>query len=203
MVSRHINSCWCTQCRIYIRHGALKGSNTSKLHEELAWESLTDRRWYRRILHFYKTFKDLTPSYLKDIIPPLRRSLYDHQREVFHKFRCHSFSLIHSFIPDSIKSWNNIVSEFTWLSPVSKFNEALFSFFRPAKNSVFGIQNPTGVKKLFQLRLGFSQLKSHKKPKRLLIHPPISVFATMRLKIQDISFADALFFLFKGVCDGL
>ena len=50
--------------------GAWKGSNTSKLYEELGWESVTDRRWYRRLLHFYKIFKDLTPSYLKYIIPP-------------------------------------------------------------------------------------------------------------------------------------
>ena len=37
------------------------------------------------------------------------------------------------------------------------------SFIRPAKNSVFGIYNPTSIKKLFQLRLGISQLKSHNK----------------------------------------
>ena len=84
-------------------------------------------------------------------------------KEVFHEFRCHSFSLMHSFFPDCIKSWNNIGSEFTSLSPISKFKEALLSFIRPAKNSVFGIHNPTGIKKLFQLRLGLSQLKSHKK----------------------------------------
>ena len=78
------------------------GSNTCKSYGELGWESLTDRRWSRRLLHFYKIFKDLTQFYLKDIIPLLRRSLYDHQREVFHEFRCHSFSLMHSFFPDSI-----------------------------------------------------------------------------------------------------
>ena len=50
--------------------GAWKGSNTSKLYEELGWESLTDRRWYRRLLQFYKIINDLAPSYLKDIIPP-------------------------------------------------------------------------------------------------------------------------------------
>ena len=69
---------------------------------------------------------------------------------------------MHSFFLDSIKSWNNIGSEFTSLSPISKFKEALLSFIRPAKDSVFGIHNPTGIKKLFQLRLGLSQLKSHK-----------------------------------------
>ena len=45
--------------------GAWRGSNTSKLYEELGWESLTDRRWYRRLLQFYKIFHDFTPSYLK------------------------------------------------------------------------------------------------------------------------------------------
>ena len=64
--------------------GAWKGSNTSKLYEELGWESLTDRRWYRRLLQLYKIVDDLAPSYLKDIIPLLRRSLYGHPRYVAH-----------------------------------------------------------------------------------------------------------------------
>ena len=77
--------------------GAWKGSNTTKLYEELGWESLTDRRWYRRLLQFYKIINDLAPSYLKDIIPPLRRSLCGHPRHVFNEFRCHSFTFMHSF----------------------------------------------------------------------------------------------------------
>ena len=63
--------------------GAWKGSNTSKLCEELGWESLTGRWWYRRLLQFYKIVNDLAPSYLKDIIPPLRRSLDVHPRHIF------------------------------------------------------------------------------------------------------------------------
>ena len=151
--------------------GAWKGSNTSKLYEELGWGSLTDRRWYRRLLQFYKIINDLEPSYLKDIIPPLRRSLYGHPRHVFNEFRCHSFTFMHSFFPDSIKSWNNIGREFTSLSPISKFKEALLSVIRPAKKSVFAIHNPTGIKKLFQLRVGLTQLKSHRKNHNFLDTP--------------------------------
>ena len=101
--------------------GAREGSNTSKLCEELSWESLTSRRWYRRLIQFYKIVNDLAPSYLKDIIPPLRRSLDGNPRHVFHVIRCHSFTFMHSFLSDSIKSWNNIGGEFTSLSPISKF----------------------------------------------------------------------------------
>ena len=36
--------------------------------------------------NFYKIVNDLTPSYLKDIIPPLRRSLDGHQDTFFIKF---------------------------------------------------------------------------------------------------------------------
>ena len=151
--------------------GAWKGSNTSKLYEELGWESLTDRRWYRRLLQFYKIINDLAPSYLKDIIPPLRRSLYGHPRHVFNEFRCHSFTFMHSFFPDSIKSLNNISSEFTSLSPISKFKEALLSVIRPAKKSVFAIHNPTGIKKLCQLRVGLTQLNSHRKNHNFLDTP--------------------------------
>ena len=83
--------------------------------------------------------------------------------------RCYSwtslsfFSFMHSFFPDSIKSWNNIGNEFTSLSPISQFKRALLAFIRPVKKSVFGIHNPVGIKRLFQLRLGLSDLKRHKK----------------------------------------
>ena len=43
--------------------GAWKGSSRTKLYEELGWESLTDRRQMRRILHFYKIINNCTPQY--------------------------------------------------------------------------------------------------------------------------------------------
>ena len=77
--------------------GAWKGSNTSKLYEELGWESLTDRRWYRRLLHFYKIFYNLAPSYLKEFIPPLKRALYGRQRHFFHEILCRTDTFMNSF----------------------------------------------------------------------------------------------------------
>ena len=37
--------------------GAWQGSNRSKLYEELGWESITDRRWCRRILQIHNIKK--------------------------------------------------------------------------------------------------------------------------------------------------
>ena len=61
--------------------GAWKGSSTTKLYEELGWESLSDRRWLRRLCQFYKIQNELTPSYIKEPIPQPRMFLYGQRRE--------------------------------------------------------------------------------------------------------------------------
>ena len=47
-------------------NGAFQGSCRSKLYEEFGWESLSGRRWCRRILQIHKIVSDKTPSYLKN-----------------------------------------------------------------------------------------------------------------------------------------
>ena len=49
--------------------GAWKGTNTDKIYEELGWESLDQRRVFRRLTMAYKIFKNMTPTYLKEHIP--------------------------------------------------------------------------------------------------------------------------------------
>ena len=46
--------------------GAWQGPSRSKLYEELGWESLSERRWCRRILQLHKILSNKTSSYLKD-----------------------------------------------------------------------------------------------------------------------------------------
>ena len=56
--------------------GTWRGTNRSKLYEELGLESLNDRRWSRRLIQFYKIHNNLTPGYLRENLPPVRSSLY-------------------------------------------------------------------------------------------------------------------------------
>ena len=51
-------------------------SSRSKLYEELGWESLSDRRWRRRILQIHKILNNKTPSYLQLKLPRRRRPLH-------------------------------------------------------------------------------------------------------------------------------
>ena len=70
--------------------GAWQGSNRSKLYKELGWESLSDRRWCRRILQIHKIKNNMTPSYLRDN----RRLLYRCKTSnTFHEIRCNTFQI--------------------------------------------------------------------------------------------------------------
>ena len=53
--------------------GCRHGSNRAKLYEELGWETLSDRRWSRRLMQLYKIRNNMTPRYLSKNLP-LQRS---------------------------------------------------------------------------------------------------------------------------------
>ena len=44
--------------------GAIQGTSPERLYRELGLESLTDRRWIRKLVFFYKTVNGLSPKYL-------------------------------------------------------------------------------------------------------------------------------------------
>ena len=57
--------------------GAWRGTNRQKLYDELGWEELYHRRWYRRLCHFYNLRKTGSPGYLFAEIPPEREHFYN------------------------------------------------------------------------------------------------------------------------------
>ena len=56
--------------------GAIWGTNTEKLNQELGLESLQNRRKLRRLYLFYKIYKDHTPPYLHKLINKNFQSSY-------------------------------------------------------------------------------------------------------------------------------
>ena len=117
--------------------GTWKGTNRTKIYEELGWESLSDRRWCRRILQIHKIVSDKTPLYLKEKLPHLRNPLYNQTYfKTFFEIRCRSQRYKNSFFPDAISSWNNITSDFNAMPTFDHL-------------SIFGIHDTKGVKYLF------------------------------------------------------
>ena len=53
--------------------GAIRGTSTEKIYQELGLESLKSRRWFRKLCHFYEIFNEKSPSYLFNLISNFNR----------------------------------------------------------------------------------------------------------------------------------
>ena len=134
--------------------GAWQGSKRTKLYEELGWESLSDRRWYRRILQIHKIKNNMTPSYLRDKLSPNRRLLYRCKTSnTFHEIRCNTSRYKNSSFPDAIISWNNIITNFQNVPSFTSLKAHILSLIRSKAKSTFGVHDPLGLRFLFQLRV--------------------------------------------------
>ena len=144
--------------------GAWKGTSLNKIYDELGWETLTDRRWFHRLVQFYKIRNGLTPQYLKNSLPTISVNRYNTRSEKeFHEINCRKTSYMNSFYPNSVKIWNEIGPDHRQARSLKEFKSNILSKIRPPKKSVFNIHDPVGIKRLFQLRVGLSPLNDHKK----------------------------------------
>ena len=52
--------------------GAIKGTSGERIYDEFGLDdkSLADRKWYRKIIFFYKIVKNLAPKYLQSYLLP-------------------------------------------------------------------------------------------------------------------------------------
>ena len=150
--------------------GAWKGTNRSKIYEELGWESLSDRRKVQRLIQMYKIINRLTPSYLREKLPPPSNP-FAAELITFQEYRIRTERFRNTFFPDTIKHWNVVISDFIATPDLKTFKSHLLSFYRPELKSTFGIFDPEGLKHLFQLRLGLSPLRSHKNRHNFLDTP--------------------------------
>ena len=113
-----------------------------------------------------------TPLYLKDKLPLLCRPLYSQNNSnTFHEIRCKTFRYMYSFFPDTITSWNNVITHFNNIPSFGNLKEHIRSLIRPEKKSIFGIHDPSGVRYLFQLKVGLSPLRYHKNRHNIIDTP--------------------------------
>ena len=143
--------------------GAWRGTSREKVYAELGWESLSLRRWSRRLNLFYKIIKNLTPGYTKDPIPPLPQSQYSFRnQDVVGRIRTRTEKFRSSFYPNCLSEWNKLDPEIRLAPSVAAFKEKLLALIRPPAKPVFGIHDPIGLSHLTQLRVGLSKLNLHK-----------------------------------------
>ena len=143
--------------------GTWRGTSQEKLYAELGWESLSARRWIRRLTLFHKIINNLTPLYTKEPIPPLQQPNYSlRNQDAVGQIRARTEKFLSSFCPNYISEWNKLDPEIRLAPSVAVFKTKLLSRIRPSAKSVFGIHDPIGLSYLLQLRVGLSKLNFHK-----------------------------------------
>ena len=161
--------------------GAWKGSSRVKIYEELGWEALDHRRTFRRLTQFYKIINDLTPEYLKIPALSLRFHLFGYSNDL-KDIPSKNQRYRNSFFPDSVSLWNDLGPELRGSESLAVFKRNLLKLYRPPKKSLFNIYD-NGIKWIFQLRVGLSPLRSHKKAHKFVDTP--SEICNCRLKTAE------------------
>ena len=143
--------------------GAWKGTSQDKIYNELGWETLDERRMFRRLVQFFKIMTNRTPDYLRLPTQSQHCHLYGVRfGNVLKDIECESYRYRNSFFPDSVSMWNDLGPNLRESVSISSFKDTLLKLYRPVKKSIFNVYD-CGIKWIFQLRVGLSPLKSHKK----------------------------------------
>jgi len=121
--------------------GAIKGTSSLLLREELAWDELSSRRKVRKLEHFYKIVSNLTPNYLLELLPVTvskRSNLSLRSNHNFCLFSCRTERFQQSFFPSTIRLWNSLDLESRNVTSLQTFKGKLrVKFFLPKYNKLF------------------------------------------------------------------
>ena len=142
--------------------GAIRGTSKVKLYNELGLESLSNRRWYRRLSTFFNIFSKKSPLYLYELIPKQTHSINTRNYHNIPQIFCRTDFFLNSFFPYTIKEWNKLDNKIKELKSSALFRSSLLKSIRPQPNSVFNLCDPLGLKLLTRLRVGLSHLREHK-----------------------------------------
>ena len=136
--------------------GYWQGTNRERLYDELGWESMSNRRWFRRLTLFYKISNGHTPSYIVDQITERSEMNINLRRRhsiIAPPSRTERYTNI--FFPYCISHWNELDDSVKKLPSISSFKEHLIKFIRPPRRTFYGICDRFGISLLTKIRVEF------------------------------------------------
>ena len=117
---------------------AIKDTCRERLYKELGLESLCDRRWYRKLVFFYKIVKGLAPSYLQYYLLPDNERTYNTRSSLRNTIKTFA-TRTSTFFPYCTKEWNELNDEIKKIESIKKCKKTLIKVIRTKENSVFGV----------------------------------------------------------------
>ena len=143
--------------------GAWRGTNRQKIYMELGWESLYNRRWFRRLGHIFNLRRTGTPDYLYAELPMGRTLKYDlRNKREYEEPLSKTKRSSNAYFTNALHEWNLLDETVRNSATLAEFKRKLLNSIKPVKNSLFGVLDICGVKQLTMLRLEFSALNEHR-----------------------------------------
>ena len=143
--------------------GTWRGTSRQRLYQELGWETLYHRRWYRRLTHFFSLKKSESPEYLFNEIPKERQLRYDLRNpNIYEQPVARTTRFANTYFQNTLFEWSLLDSEIQNSASISQFKAKLLSIIRPVKNPIYRISDILGVRLLTRLRVQFSALNEHR-----------------------------------------
>ena len=143
--------------------GAFKRTSYVNLLNELGWESLDERRKKAKLTLMFKITKNLTPPYLKELIPPQIQDTTQHRlrnRTHIRIPRSRTSFKQKSFIPATLNLWNNLDPEIKRSRTLATFKSKQKFRLNPM-TKLYSTNFGPSTKLLTQIRLGLSKLNLH------------------------------------------
>ena len=123
--------------------GAIRGSSREKLYRELGFESLHDRRWYRKLCFYYKILHANCNLFLL-----WNPAVIAFGQIAVQMFLSSELNVLSLHFPSSTFNWNQLDPSIQNSSSVEIFKRSLLKFIRPKPEQVFKIHHPKGLKLL-------------------------------------------------------
>lgn len=153
--------------------GGTKLCSIEKLFADLGWDCLQERRNKQKLVIMYKMIYGITPNYLTELVPPLVR-----EGNPYRLRNSNNIELLHantnlyfnSFLPSTIRSWNNLPVEIQQADSLQSFK---FNLNRNLKSppKYFYAGTRKGQILHARLRMDCSSLNSHLYRKNIVDTP--------------------------------
>ena len=154
---------------------AYKHTSQANLLKELGLETLQERRHASKRVLLFKMKSHITPSYLSDLLTPFiinRNTQQTRQKDTIIIPHCKRKSyFLKSFLPSSIKLWNNLPKNLISITELDKFKKELFKYNNTTSPSKTILSfNTEGHLHILRMRLGLSGLNWHRKKYHFITH---------------------------------
>ena len=147
--------------------GAWRGASRKKLYLDLGWESLSLRRWSRRLTSLNKVINNLTPDYTRDPLPPLQQVQHSlNERDTNGQIRARTEKYKSSFYPHCLSEWNKLDPEIRLSPSAAILKTKILSIIRPPtlQNLCLGVMTrehvPSYSTQGWSQQLKFSQIST-------------------------------------------